>query len=57
MAVDYAVTKFREWGLEPGGPSGNFFQDLPFIYDVLEKGAIFQVISGKRNLNFHYKYD
>jgi len=56
-AADYVVSKFKEWGLEPGGAAGSFLQDMTHVYEEPEKGALFQVISGPRSLAFHYDYE
>ncbi|HOW86382.1 MAG TPA: M28 family metallopeptidase [Candidatus Aminicenantes bacterium] len=56
-AADYAVARFKDWGLEPGGPSDGFFQDLTFLFEQARPGAVFQVMSGRTALSFHYDYE
>lgn len=56
-AVDYAVSKFKEWGIAPAGLLGSYLQDLTVPYHKAETGAALRVVSGMRTLPFTYGYD
>ncbi len=57
MAAEYIVSKLKEWGLEPAGPMGGYYQDLAFEYDEVERGAALEISSGKTKREFVYDDD
>lgn len=40
-AVDYAANLFKEWGLEPGGDNGTYFQNFDHPYTEIKEGGYF----------------
>jgi hypothetical protein len=40
MAADYVAARFREYGLEPGGPDGGFFQPVPLREYRVARAAV-----------------
>jgi len=57
MAAEYIVSKLKEWGLEPAGPGGSYYQHLTFEYHAVERGASLDIISGKTKREFVYEDD
>ena len=47
MAAEYIASKLKEWGLEPGGANGSYFQDFTLEYNNIEQGPVLEIISGK----------
>ncbi len=56
-AAEYIVSKFREWGLEPAGPKGSFYQDMTYEYYRAEQGATLDVIAHNRKREFVHGED
>jgi len=57
MAAEYVVSKLKQWGLEPAGPEGSFYQDMTFEYYQPEKGAGLDLIAHNRKREFVYGED
>jgi hypothetical protein len=57
IAGDYVVSKLREWGLEPAGPGGSYYQDMSFEYYEAERGASFGIIAHNSEREFVYGED
>jgi hypothetical protein len=57
MAAEYIVNKLKEWGLEPAGPKGSYYQDMTFEYDEAGPGAALEIITGKTKREFVYGED
>ncbi|MFB0566005.1 MAG: M28 family peptidase [Candidatus Aminicenantaceae bacterium] len=57
MAEDYIASKFKEWGLEPAGDEGTYFQNFTIDHVNIEEGVVFEVIAGKERRNFYYEDD
>jgi hypothetical protein len=57
MASDWIAAKLKEWGVDPAGPKGSFFQDMTFEYDEAGPGAALEVITGPTKREFVYGED
>ncbi|MEW5902239.1 MAG: hypothetical protein AB1715_12315, partial [Acidobacteriota bacterium] len=57
LAARYIVSKLKEWGLEPAGASGSFYQDMTIEYYEVQRGAAFDVIAHNRKREFVYGED
>jgi len=57
MAAEYIVSKLREWGLEPAGSNGSFYQDLTIEYNEPEKGAALEILAFGKKREFVYGED
>lgn len=42
-AVNYTANLFKEWGLEPGGDNGTYFQNFPHPYTEVKEGGYFNL--------------
>jgi len=54
IAEEYIASKFKEWGLEPAGDEGTFFQNFTIEHSNVEQGVVLEVISEKVRRNFYY---
>jgi hypothetical protein len=54
MAAEYIVSKLKEWGLEPAGSNGGFYQDMTFEYYEPEKGAALDILAFGKKREFVY---
>lgn len=57
IAEDYITSKFIEWGLEPAGDDGTFFQNFTIEHTNVEEGVVLEVISEKARRSFYYGDD
>ncbi len=57
MAADYIASKFKEWGVEPAGAKGTFFQDFAFEYNNVARDAALEVYAGGKVRDFVYGED
>lgn len=57
MAADYIAAKLKEWGLEPAGANGGYFQDFTFEYHDVARDAALQVYAGGKAREFIYGED
>ncbi|HEX2191542.1 MAG TPA: M28 family metallopeptidase, partial [Longimicrobiaceae bacterium] len=49
MTVEYIAGQFREAGLEPGGPNGSWFQEVPLNqYDIVGTPELSYTVGGRR---------
>ncbi len=56
-AAEYIASKLKEWGLEPAGPKGSYFQDMTYEYYEVERGATLDVIAHNKKREFVYGED
>jgi Peptidase family M28 len=57
MAAEYIASKLKEWGLEPAGSNGGFYQDMTFEYYEPEKGASLDILASGKKREFVYGED
>ncbi len=54
LAENYVAEKFKEWGLEPAGQQGTFFQEIEFSYFNVEEGVLLEIKAPTERRRFHY---
>ena len=57
MAAEYVASKFKEWGLEPAGTNGTYFQDMTIEYYEPLRGAALSLVAHGRTRDFVYGED
>lgn len=57
LAEEYVASRFREWGVEPGGENGTYFQHLNINHYNIAPGVKFEVIAERARRNFYYRDD
>jgi len=57
IAEEYIASKFKEWGLEPAGDKGTYFQNFTIEHGNVEEGVVLEVITEKERRNFYYGED
>ena len=57
MAADYIAFKLKEWGLEPAGANGGYFQDFTIEYHDVARDAALEVYAGGKARSFIYSED
>jgi len=45
LAEEYIASKFKEWGLEPAGDNGTYFQNFTIAHSDVAEGVVFEIIS------------
>lgn len=54
MGEEYVASKFKEWGLEPAGDDGTYFQDFTIEHRHIEEGVKFEIITNRERRDFYY---
>jgi hypothetical protein len=54
LAEDYVATRLKEWGVEPGGVGGTFFQPFTFPHSNVNPGARLEILCGGKKREFYY---
>lgn len=57
LAEEYIARKFKEWGLEPAGDKGTYFQNFTIEHNEVAEGVVLEVISPHERRNFYYGED
>ena len=57
LGEEYVATKFREWGLEPAGDNGTYFQKFTIEHRNIQEGVAFEIITHKMRREFYYGDD
>jgi hypothetical protein len=57
MAEEYVASKLKEWGLEPAGDNGTYFQNFTIEYQNIEQGVALEIITDKKTRDFYYGED
>jgi hypothetical protein len=57
MGAEYVASRLREWGLEPAGTRGSFFQEFPYEYYEVERGATLGLVAHNTHREFVYGED
>lgn len=52
MAEEYVASRFKEWGVEPAGDDGTYYQHLTFKHMNIEPGVAFEIVTGKGRRSF-----
>ncbi|MGD2295388.1 MAG: hypothetical protein PVF22_06085, partial [Candidatus Aminicenantes bacterium] len=55
LGEEYVASKFKEWGLEPAGDDGTYFQNFTIEHRNIGQGVTFEIITktGRRNLYYN----
>jgi hypothetical protein len=56
-AEEYIAGKFKEWGLEPSGDNGTFFQNLTLEHRHVQEGVVLEIVSDRARRRFYYGDD
>ena len=56
-AADYIAGKLREWGLEPAGMNGGYFQPMTYEYNRPGRGAALEILANEKKREFVYGED
>jgi hypothetical protein len=54
MGEEYIASKFKEWGLEPAGDDGTYFQNFTIEHRHIAEGVKFEIITEKERRDFYY---
>lgn len=54
LAEEYVASRFREWGVEPGGENGTYFQELTIEHMNIEPGVALEIITDRGRRTFSY---
>lgn len=57
MGEEYIASKFKQWGLEPAGDNGTYFQNFTIEHRNIEEGVLFEVITDRERRDFYYGED
>lgn len=56
-AEKYIAGKFKEWGLEPAGDNGSYFQEFTVEYRYVNQGAALEIWTEKLRRSFYNRED
>jgi len=56
-AADYIAARFKEWGIEPAGENGTYFQNFTVDLNLVEEGVHFELITPRTRRSFYYGED
>ncbi len=54
---EYVAAKFKEWGLDPAGDRGEYFQNFTIEHRHVEEGVVFELKADKEQRSFFYGED
>lgn len=54
MGEEYITSKFKEWGLEPAGDNGTYFQNFTIEHRNIAEGVKFEIITARERRDFYY---
>jgi hypothetical protein len=57
VAEEYIASKFKEWGLEPAGERGTYFQNFTFEHFFVKPGAALEIVSPQERRIFYCEND
>ncbi len=57
MAEEYIAAKLKEWGVDPAGDAGSYFQSFTFPYWNVEEGTTLEIRAGESHRDFVYGED
>ncbi|MFC1543735.1 M28 family peptidase [Gemmatimonadota bacterium] len=56
-AEEYIASRFREWGLEPAGDDGTFFQNFTIEHNYVLPGVVLEITTELEKRSFQYGED
>jgi len=57
MSEEYIASKLKEWGLEPAGDNGTYFQNFSIEHGHIEEGVKLEIITERERRDFYYGED
>jgi microsomal dipeptidase-like Zn-dependent dipeptidase len=57
IGEEYIASKFKEWGLEPAGDNGTYFQNFIIEHRNIKVGVKLEIIAEKTRRDFYYRED
>jgi hypothetical protein len=57
IGEEYIASKFKEWGLEPAGDNGTYFQNFTIEHRNIKEGVKLEIIAEKTRRDFYYGED
>jgi hypothetical protein len=57
LAEEYIASKFKEWGLEPAGDNGTYFENFTIEHRNIKEGVKLEIITEKARRDFYYGED
>ena len=57
MGEEYIASKFKEWGIEPAGDNGTYFQNFTIEHRNIKEGVKLEIIAEKTRRDFYYGED
>jgi hypothetical protein len=57
MGEDYIASKFKEWGLEPAGDNGTYFENFTIEHRNISQGVKLEIIAENARRDFYYGED
>lgn len=54
ISEKYIASKFKEWGLEPAGDDGTYFQNFTIEHRNIREGVALEIITEKGRRSFYY---
>jgi hypothetical protein len=54
---EYIASKFKEWGLEPAGDNGTYFQNFTIEHRNIGQGVTFEILTNIGRRDFYYNED
>jgi len=55
LSEEYIASRLKEWGVEPGGDNGTYFQKIVFEHIHIEPKVSLEIITGRHKRNFPYE--
>ncbi len=55
--AEYIAARFKDWGIEPAGENGTYFQNFTVDLNQVEEGVVFELITPKVRRSFYYGED
>jgi aminopeptidase YwaD len=57
LAEEYIASKFKEWGLEPAGDNGTYFENFTIEHRNISQGVKLEIIAENAKRDFYYGED
>ena len=57
LSEKYIASKFKEWGVEPAGDDGTYFQNFTIEHRNIGEGVALEIITEKGRRSFYYGED
>jgi hypothetical protein len=57
MGEDYIASRFKEWGLEPAGDNGTYFENFTIEHRNIKQGVKLEIIAKNARRDFYYGED